>query len=100
METDYTRIPWATMETLEAWVATARPMGSFCEAVVCNDLAEAFAQADDDNIRAMFDIVAWMYWKAPGICWGSREKMKNWSRLKKAERDARNALPTSMGSAE
>jgi hypothetical protein len=74
----YSLIPPATLETLEAWARSARPVGSFVEAVLCNDLREAFSRADEDNILAMFHTVAWCYNYLPGLCWGSREAFKRW----------------------
>ena len=38
---DYRRIPESTIETLTAWIDWGRPMGSFCQAVVANDLRDA-----------------------------------------------------------
>ena len=65
MQVDYDLIPENTLETLKAWIATGRPMGSLCAAIVSCNLKEAFARADDENIRAMFHTVAWMYNNAP-----------------------------------
>jgi hypothetical protein len=86
MRIDYSKIPPCTIETLQAWIENARPMGGFCEAVVSNNLKEAFARADEDNIRAMFHIVSWMYNEAPTLCWGSEQSLTEWPRLL-AERD-------------
>lgn len=52
--------------------------GDFLQAVICNNLRESFAQADDININRMFDIVSFFYNEAPSLCWGSKETMKNW----------------------
>ena len=78
---DYSQIPENTLETLQAWVQTGRPMGSFCTAVVCNDLKEAFARADENNIRAMFHTVSWMYNHAPMECWGSPKALDTWPKI-------------------
>lgn len=56
--------------------------GSFLQAVICNDLREAFGQADYINTTALPTIVAWFYSHAPALCWGSRERMLAWHRLK------------------
>lgn len=81
MRPDYDQIPETTLETLEAWVATARPLGGFTEALIANDLKEAFARADDENIRAMFHTVAWLYHRAPMAAWGSRDALTRWPRV-------------------
>ena len=54
------------------------PTGSFLEAVLCNDLREAVAQADNDNIRNIPAFVNWLYNEAPAGSWGSREAYENW----------------------
>jgi hypothetical protein len=75
---DYSRIPESTLETLTAWIESGRPMGHFCAAVVANDLREACARADEQNARALHDIVAWLYNYAPIGSWGSPEVLKIW----------------------
>ena len=76
--TDYSKIPESTISALKAWIKYARPMGSFCEAVVSNDLREALGRADDDTRAAIFETVAWMYNHAPIDCWGSAEALTSW----------------------
>lgn len=78
MTPDYSKIPPSTLETLQAWIRSARPMGSFCEAVVSNDLKEAFARADDGNIKAMFHTVSWLYNRAPIGAWGNPRCLRDW----------------------
>ena len=80
---DYNRIPPRTLETLQAWIDTGRPMGSFCEAVVCNDLLRAVTCADNENRAALADVVAWMANNAPPACWGSFTNFERWSRHKR-----------------
>lgn len=45
--------------------------GSFMQAVICNDLQEAFGRADDINRELMFDNVCFWYNEAPSNCHGS-----------------------------
>lgn len=52
--------------------------GSFLTAVLCNDLREEFARADDENSRAMRSWVQYLYSYAPGGCWGSKERFEAW----------------------
>ena len=75
---DYRRIPETTIETLTAWIESGRPMGSFCEAVVTNDLREACRRADEGNARALVEIVAWLHNHAPIGSWGSPAALKTW----------------------
>jgi len=52
--------------------------GRFMTAVICNDLKNAFGQADKINRERLFDIVTFFYNYVPGNAWGSPEKMKGW----------------------
>lgn len=85
MKIDYTKIPESTMETLSAYINYGRPVGGFCEAVLCNDLREAFGRADEWNRAAMFEIVCWLYNFAPCGCWGSKKNYEAWMKRKRAE---------------
>jgi len=78
---DYSRIPEATMDTLLHWIAQARPMGSFCEAVVSNDLREAMGRADEPNRAALYETVSWLYNNAPIGCWGSPAALRSWPHI-------------------
>lgn len=77
-----------------AWVSDGRPPGSFLTAVLCNDLKEACARADDHNRYALFDIVFYLYNECPSLCWGSYEKVDAWEK-KHAELRAQASTPDS-----
>jgi hypothetical protein len=83
---DYDSIPEATKTTIDNWVKFALPPGSFCEAVLCNDLQEAFACADRYNIDAMHSIVGYVYNRIPSACHGSHDKFNAWAARVRAER--------------
>jgi hypothetical protein len=57
--------------------------GSFLQAVLENNLREAFGRADLTNRAALFDIVSWLYNDAPADCWGSPEKVMAWSKARR-----------------
>jgi hypothetical protein len=63
--------------------------GSFGAALLCNDLRESFARADDTNSQHIRQWVQWLYDNAPNSSWGSREKFFAWmkSRQSKEEND-------------
>lgn len=84
----YARIPGWTLETIDAWVENARPTGHFVTAVLENNLAEAFARADQWNRAAMHDIVKYVWNECPSGCWGSPAIVQNWAKLKREERGA------------
>lgn len=54
------------------------PVGSFLEAVLENNLMEAYKRADDKNTRAMYGIVSFVYSYLPSPCHGSPEKVAAW----------------------
>jgi hypothetical protein len=70
------------LESLRAYVQTKRPTGDFLHAVLTNDLMEACCRADSQNRYLIFDIVNWLYNRAPAQCWGSVEKVERWLRNK------------------
>ena len=65
-------------ESIRDYADNHVPTGGFLAAVLCNNLKESFAQADEDNIRDMFEIVKYCYNEIPSICWGSPERVRNW----------------------
>jgi len=54
------------------------PTGGFLKAVLSNDLKEAVRSADDDNIRAIPEIILYCCWEIPYRCWGSPERVQAW----------------------
>ena len=77
------------VEALELYVSDGQVPGSFLEAVLCNDLAQACARADWINMRNIPAFASWLYNEAPHACWGSREKIAAWVERKKLERATR-----------
>jgi|TARA_Y100000310_G_C20558322_1_gene751703 hypothetical protein len=67
--------------SLKSWVEHGVQPGHFVTAVLTNNLFEAIARADSNNVKILQDIVQWVYSNAPSDCWGSVEKMKEWKGL-------------------
>lgn len=65
--------PPKVRESLERYWTDGVPVGDFLQAVLCNDLVGAFMRADEDNRKALGDIVAWVHGTLPCDIWGSRE---------------------------
>ena len=65
-------------EALEAYIATGRHPGGFLNAILCNDLMEAVARADESALDNLPHIVSWLYNEVPISCWGSPERVKYW----------------------
>ena len=85
------RIVPAIKEAIDAWVAMGRPVGDFLQAVLCNDLCQAFGRADDHNYLNLDAIVGYLYNECPSPCWGSRDKYKAWGEMKAHQRAAKEA---------
>lgn len=67
------------IEAINAHVDHGRPLGHFLTAVLGNDLQMAVARADPTSLENLVKIVQHCYWNIPGNCWGSYEKVRDWS---------------------
>ena len=83
---NYEMLPNHMVLGVKGYIEDGTPPGDFLTAVICNDLTEAFARADETNIARMFDIVSFFYSEAPLACWKTKEKMDFWI---KAHREAK-----------
>lgn len=54
------------------------PPGDFLYAVITNNLKEAVAYGDEQNLSALVNWVRFFYNATPSQCWGSEEKMNEW----------------------
>lgn len=72
------QVPAHVMPGLHRYINHHTPVGHFLTAVLSNDLKKAVGRADDENIHNLPAIVAFLYNEAPGSCWGSPEKVKEW----------------------
>lgn len=75
---NYKLIPRSTIEALERYIEHHIPTGGFLEAVLSNDLCQAFARADEHNCVNLFHIAAYCYNELPRNSWGSPEKVAEW----------------------
>lgn len=73
------------IESLQAYVDNGRPVGSFLQAVLENDLEWAFIRADLECTINMRDIVAYCYTKLPAGCRGSRQAVAEWFKKKHSQ---------------
>lgn len=71
-------IPEHMREGLVAYVLRRRRTGDFLRAVLENNLKEACDRADDENKRALFAYVFFLYNHAPTSAWGSPANVKAW----------------------
>jgi len=89
-EPNYDRLPEHIRQGVRSYIEDGAPPGSFLQAVICNDLTESFARADDINITRMFDIVSFFYNEAPLTCWKSEKNMVAWIKMHANRRQAAN----------
>lgn len=71
-------IPDRMMNGIDNYVNHRLEPGGFLSAIIENNLVSAIFRADDENIRNIPAYVAYFYNEVPSVCWGSREKMKEW----------------------
>ena len=75
---DYSGLPESLRAGARRWVEDHVAPGGFLCAVIRNDLSEAVALADDNNLPLLPEIVRWFYNEAPGPCWGSVHALDEW----------------------
>ena len=71
-------IPGRMQDGIRMYVESRIRPGSFLTAIIQDDLKEAVAQADDENMPNIPAYVNYFYNYAPSPCWGSKAKMKAW----------------------
>ena len=79
-------IPDSIAQSFQLYVLKGVPLGGFLQAVLENNLMEAFKRADVENRERMYDIVSYVYNKMPSDCWGSPKKVAAWLTQKAQER--------------
>jgi hypothetical protein len=89
---NYDRIPPDTLDGLARYVNHAIEPGSFLTAVLENDLREACARADLDNMRSLVALVCFCYNNIPSAAWGSPERVEAW--LARRGEDEADSMPT------
>ena len=65
-------------ESIDRYVTLGVPTGGFLEAVISNDLREAYGRADDTSLLILFELVSYLYRACPAGCWGSPENYRSW----------------------
>ena len=76
-ENDY-GCPQEIKEAIDRYVEDRLPPGSFTRAVLENDLRTAVFQAHPLMLPFLKNVVMYVYWEIPHMCWGSREKVREW----------------------
>jgi hypothetical protein len=72
------KIPERMQAGIIKWILIGQMPGHFLSAVIRNDLKEAIARADDENVIGLAAYIHFFYNHAPIGCWGSKEKVLQW----------------------
>ena len=75
------------MGAIRRYIEEGLQPGDFLTALICNNLRESVARADDENMRNLPAYVAYLYNEAPADCWGTKERMADWIKKKRKERE-------------
>jgi hypothetical protein len=78
MQPDSKLINADVKQTIDLYVSHRCKTGGFVNAVLENNLTEAIARADSDNLPNLPHIVCYCYNEIPPECWGSPKKVKEW----------------------
>jgi hypothetical protein len=73
------RVPMGLRGGIERYVEHGILPGHFLRAIICNDLKDAVQRADTENMFLIAVYVAFFYNYCPSGCWGSKERMLEWS---------------------
>lgn len=77
-EPDFGDIPPDMCGGITRYIERGIPPGHFLTAVICNDLKQACARADETNRFLLFEYVKFFYNHAPAECWGSDVRFDQW----------------------
>jgi hypothetical protein len=78
MTDKYPDAPVHILDSINRYVEHKLEPGGFVTAVLSNDLTEAFKTADTDSEAGIRDILKYIRWEIPSLCWGSRAKVEAW----------------------
>lgn len=79
----YEKIKPSILEGINAYVHQHCPPGGFLRVVLENDLQGAYTRADEENLAGLREIVQYLYWEVPHLCWGSPQKVEAWLEVKR-----------------
>ncbi len=72
-----------TVDQINDYIIQGVPPGDFLRAILANDLANAVAMADENNLHNLPAFVSYLYKHAPADCWGSYAKVGAWLELRR-----------------
>ena len=80
-------IPQPLMFAIKRYVFKGILPGHFLTEVIKNNLFGAVGRADEESMKALKEIIVFLYNRTPGVCWGSEDKMRKWIALSELERE-------------
>ncbi len=95
---DYSKIPSHMRKSAQEYLEQGILYSDFLEAVMSNQLVQAFLQADDVNTRFMKEWASFLYNECPMNSYGSKDTVTDWIELgglagmEKAQEEEREAL--------
>lgn len=76
-------LPEHLRDSLYRYIVTGCPTGGFLQACIDNDLREACGRADENSLRILPVIVAYLYNECPSTCWGFEGAHDAWIETKR-----------------
>ena len=77
---NYDKVPVGSMrDGVRMYIEEGIMSGHFLTALFSNDLVGAYSRADKANEEAMKEWVTFLFNYAPASCWGSKERVEDWS---------------------
>lgn len=86
-EMTFAGVPEHNHEGLINWMFHGIRPGGFLTEVLANNLSGAVRLADRENGAALLEIVRFMIQHAPGQCWGSRNRVREWPEVLAKQRE-------------
>ena len=78
---NYDKVPVDYMvDSVRMYIEKGVMSGGFLTALFSNDLVGVYNRADKANEEAMKKWVTFLFCYAPASCWGSKERVLDWSR--------------------
>ena len=72
-------IPERMRTSIDMYVKEGTIPGDFLQAIICNNLKDAFLLADYENFENIGAYASYFYNKVPAVAWGSRDRMIAWA---------------------
>lgn len=77
---DSLNIPPEIKAAIDGHVMSGKPVGSFVQAVLENNLKTAVVKADESNYLLLGAIIGYCCNEIPVVCWGSEDAVAKWAR--------------------